>query len=262
PAPPLFPYTTLFRSEPKRPRADDLLDLLGIGGRGHAGRHDKGHVARGLAERLEHEGERLVELEREGLPVDGGELRGVGQEQLAERVPPAPALDRLDRVLGHDRLAVVPAEAVAQRERPPEAPGGVAPGLHHLRLDPELLVGAEERVVDQVAVVARDVGGRPDGVEDLQIRLGDEADRATALLGVDSRRVHGEGRGGGGGAGEELTATQLAHVRISSPSGSGPSTTWGSKTEGIVARAPPGGSARCRNARIPCRLPPRSREPS
>ena len=48
----------------------------------------------------------------------------------------------------------------------------------------ELLVGAEQRVVDQVGVIAGDVGGRPHRVEDLEVGLGDEAQGPAGLLGV------------------------------------------------------------------------------
>jgi hypothetical protein len=47
--------------------------------------------------------------------------------------------------------------------------------IDHLRLDLEILVRAEQRVVDEVAVVARDVGGVPNRIKHLQIGFGDEA---------------------------------------------------------------------------------------
>ena len=53
--------------------------------------------------------------------------------------------------------------------------------VDHLRLDLEVGVGGEQRVPDHVAVVARDVGGRPDRVEDLEIPDRDEAQRAAPL---------------------------------------------------------------------------------
>ena len=70
-----------------------------------------------------------------------------------------------------DRRAVVPLEPVAQLEGPGELVVAHRPALDHLRLRLELGVEREQRVVDQVAVVADDVGGGPDRIEDLQIRM-------------------------------------------------------------------------------------------
>jgi hypothetical protein len=98
----------------------------------------------------------------------------------------------------------VPLEVVAEGERVLHAVLRRAPLVDHLRLDLELLVGAEERVVDEVTVVARDVRGGPDGVEDLQIGLGDEPERAATLLGVHVRRGD-RGRRRGGAADEGAT---------------------------------------------------------
>src|SRR5437879_3821821 len=102
--------------ELERAGADRLLDRLVLGRGRDPGRHDERHVRRGLAERVEDEAERLRQLERERLLVRRRQLRGVGGEQPAERVALRPPLERLHRVLGGHRGAVVELEAVAQRE--------------------------------------------------------------------------------------------------------------------------------------------------
>ena len=94
-----------------------------------------------------------------------------GHQLLPHRVALAPALDRGDHVLAGDRLAVVELEAGAQREGPQALVGAHRPLLHHLRLDLVLLVGAEQRVVDHVAVVARHELRGPDRVEDAEVRV-------------------------------------------------------------------------------------------
>src|SRR3981081_1270320 len=54
--------------------------------------------------------------------------------------PGAPALDRLDAVLGGDGRAVAPHEAVAQGEGPGELVGRDVPLVDHLGLDLQLFV--------------------------------------------------------------------------------------------------------------------------
>ena len=90
---------------------------------------------------------------------------------LAGGVLGGPALDRRDAVLGGDRLAVMPGQATAQRQRVGEL---VCRNLvigHHLWFDLTLRVSGKQGVVDHVAVVADDVGGGPDWVQDLHIRV-------------------------------------------------------------------------------------------
>ena len=71
--------------------------------------------------------------------------------------------------VGRDRRAVMEFQPVAQGEGPGELVVGGRPLVDHLRLDLEVAVQREQRVVDHVAVVAHDVGRRPDRIEDLQI---------------------------------------------------------------------------------------------
>ena len=135
----------------------------------------KGTLLRGLAERLEHERERLLQHEREGLVVDRrpsrrqlGRAPGPARRACAQRS--SEAMQSAERT----GCAVMELEAVAQREGVGELVVAERPGIDHLRLRLEVLVEREQRVVDHVAVVARDVGRGPDRIEAAQIRLRDE----------------------------------------------------------------------------------------
>src|SRR5205823_8106784 len=76
-----------------------------------------------------------------------------------------------------------------------------------LRLQLEVLVQREQGVEDHVAVVARDVRRGPDRIEDLEVGVGHEAQRAALLLRVHVRRGGGGG-GERGGAREERAAAE------------------------------------------------------
>ena len=73
--------------------------------------------------------------------------------------------------------AVMELQAVAQREGVGELVVAELALVDHLRLDLELRVDREQRVVDHVAVVAGDVGRGRDRIEDAQIRLRHELER-------------------------------------------------------------------------------------
>ena len=162
--------------EDERAGADHVLDLdlLHRVGFGRLLRHHERHVRRRLAERLQHQAVRLLHLHLEGLGVDDLEALDRAHHLLAHRIAGGPALDRGDAILGGDRLAVVPFEAVAQREGPGELVGRDVVLVDHLRLHVELLVHGEQRVPHHVAVVALDVGGGPDRIEDLHVRMHDD----------------------------------------------------------------------------------------
>ncbi len=171
--------------EDERTRAREVGDLrIGIGV-GDALRHHEGHVGGRLAQAEQHEARLFLQLDGEALGVDRRHAVDEAHQLLADAVLGAPALDGGDAVFRRHRLAVVPQKSVAQRERVGETVGRDLPLLRHLRLDFALLVLCEQRVVDHVAVVADDVGGRPDRVEDLQVRVH-----------VDAQRLLREGAGG------------------------------------------------------------------
>jgi len=81
----------------------------------------------------------------------------------------------------------VPSEAIAQRERVLHAVRRHRNAIDHLGLDLLLLVRAEKGVVHKVAVVARNVGGRPDGIQGLQVGLRHEPEGPTTLLSAMTR---------------------------------------------------------------------------
>ena len=63
----------------------------------------------------------------------------------------------------------MPFQPIAQLEGPGEPVIAGRPAVDHLRLDLQLLVDGEKRVVDHVAVVARDIGAAEDRIEDLYV---------------------------------------------------------------------------------------------
>ena len=142
----------------------------------------------------------------------GAIFRGMRHQQLAETILLSPALQRLHTVFRQDRLPVMPSEAVAQRERVLHAVRRHTRPIDHLRSNLRVLVRAEEGVVDEIAVVARDVGGRPDRIEDLQIGLRHEAKGLPALLGPD-RRCTERTSGGRSCASDDLSPTNAKRIR-------------------------------------------------
>jgi hypothetical protein len=103
-------------------------------------------------------------------------------------------------------------QAVAQREAPLPLVGAHRPFFDHLRLDAALLVGAEERVVDHVAVVPGHVLRGPDRVEDVEVRVrhdaqnlvlrksgpeGSDEDNSDEKLAAHARIPRSEERGSG-----------------------------------------------------------------
>ncbi len=164
----------------KGPEPVVVVDLLAGVGLGDLLRHDEG-VARRLAQRLQHDAGRRLEHDLEGLGIDGFDVDHLGPEHLPQRIAHRPALERGDDVRRRDRRAVVEFETVAQGEGPGELVVAHLPRVDHLRLDLEIAVQREQRVVDHVAVVADDVGGRPDRIEDLEIGVVDHSQSRLRL---------------------------------------------------------------------------------
>jgi hypothetical protein len=135
-------------------------------------------------------------------------------KELAEAILLSPALQRLHAVFRNDGLPIVPSQAVAQRERVLHAVRRNCGPIDHLRLDPKLLVRAEQGVVHEITVVARDVGGRPDRIENLQIGLCHEAKGLPLVLGVHRRRAQRHS-GGRDRAPDDLSATDAVHAQAS-----------------------------------------------
>src|SRR5262245_13171058 len=136
----------------------------------------------------------------------------MGHEELAEAILFSPALQRFHTVFRHDRLPVVPAQAVAQRECILHSVRGDGSPIDHLRSDLKALIRTEQGIINQIAVVARDVGGRPNRIEDFQIGVRHEAKGLTAWLGADRRRAKRQSCCSGT-ASDDLSATDAVHSR-------------------------------------------------
>ena len=72
-------------------------------------------------------------------------------------------------------------EAIAQRKRVRQLVAAQLVLVHHLRLDLKLGIGGEQRVVDHVPVVAGDVRGGGDGIENAQVSLRNELEHFLPL---------------------------------------------------------------------------------
>src|SRR5215204_4156359 len=74
-----------------------------------------------------------------------------------------------------------------------------------------MLVRAEKSVVDEIAVVARDVGGLPDRIQRLQLGVRHEAEGLSACLGMNGRSAQGH-TDGSSPASDDLSATKAGHA--------------------------------------------------
>jgi hypothetical protein len=104
----------------------------------------------------------------------------------------------------------VPSETVAQRERILHTVRRDDGLIDHLRFDLKVLVRAEQSVINKVTVITRDVGCRPDRVQNPQIGFRREAEDLLVLLGPDRRRAQ-RYRGSRGGTPHDLSATDALH---------------------------------------------------
>jgi len=161
-------------------------------------RQDHRWKARGFGQRVEHHAERLVQREREAAGVDRFPLGADGGHGATDAVACRPALQRCDDVRRRHRVAVGELESRAQCEAPLLAVLRGRVLLHHLRLRLAGGILREQRVVDHVAEVARDVGRGEGRIEDLQIGMGHDLER----LGLCQRREAGTGQYQGAQCGE------------------------------------------------------------
>src|SRR5215813_15050756 len=75
-----------------------------------------------------------------------------------------------------------------------------------------LLVRSEESVVDEIAVIANDVAGRPHRVDDLQVGLCRESEGASTSLSVDGGHPECRCCHRGGRASEDLPTSDAVHL--------------------------------------------------
>ena len=172
---PCCPAPTRALTNLNGPGADRLGDVRRRVGLRDALGHDERHVRRRLRERLERERERLLQLERERLVVrPPSTLRSPRRASgRARRASPSARSTRCSRPS---------APAAPSWNLSPSRSVNVYVSLSSLTsylsticgCDLELRVGREQRVVDHVAVIAGDVRGGRDRVEDAQVGLRDE----------------------------------------------------------------------------------------
>jgi hypothetical protein len=101
---------------------------------------------------------RLFQRQHEGLGIAGFERGGNGEDAAAERTALTPATQRRHAIGGCDRLAIVPLQAIAQRETIGQSVGRNVPVLHHLGLDIALGILSEQGVEHHEAKGARNIG--------------------------------------------------------------------------------------------------------
>jgi len=84
------------------------------------------------------------------------------------------------------------------------------PGIDHLGLRLQVLVEREQRVEDEIAEIAADVGGGPNRVDAAQVGLGNEPQGLAGGLRRDAERREST-QPGQGDASEPRLPTQCAH---------------------------------------------------
>jgi hypothetical protein len=200
----------LVLGEPERSGADGLGDLgVRVDHRLLLAHHHR-HRGAGLAERREDLAVGLLEDDLERLLVDRLDAVGEQQQALAGRVARAPATDRGDDVARRDGRAVVPAQPVAQRHRVGQLVGADVVLADHLRLRDEVVVDAEQRVVDQQPVDPGDGLRRPVRVEGAHVGVHHGA-QDLLLRGRDGGGEGRDGRAAGKGKGAQSGSVRSRH---------------------------------------------------
>jgi hypothetical protein len=157
--------------------------------------HDRDRAA-GLAEGVDDEGERALQVQHEGLRVgDADVLRGVHQLG-ADRLAFGPAPDGGDAVLRGDRGAIAPDQAISQLERVGQPVVADLPALEHLRVVVAVAIDADEHVEDQIGEDPGGVDGGDDRVEYLQFRV--QRHPQDAFIGAGGKRDRGDHGSGDG----------------------------------------------------------------
>ena len=125
--------------------------------------------------------------------ADSSSVASISARPNASRA--AKPLDAGHHVLRADRLAVMEAQPVAQRQPPELAVILDRVARDHLRLHRIVRRLPIQRVEHEVAVVAGDGGGGPDRVDHRRVAFGDEAQQLRGL--GEARRGERAGRGRG-----------------------------------------------------------------
>ena len=162
-------------------RAHDLLHLLAARRPGDALGHHERHRRAHLGEAVEHHAVGLLQDQLDRAGVRGLERGREAGQHLAHAVARRPAPDRGHAVGRRHRLAVVPFEARPQDEGVGELVGAHRAALDHLRLGLELVVDRKQRVVDQVAEIARREGRGEVRIEDARQGLGRDTQQGLRL---------------------------------------------------------------------------------
>ena len=75
--------------------------------------------------------------------------------------------------------SIVPLQPGPQSKGVLQAIGADIPGVHHLRLRLEFIIEREQRVVDHIIVIARDIRCSPDRARIFQVRVWNDSERAS-----------------------------------------------------------------------------------
>ena len=115
----------------------------------------------------------LFELYQKCLGVLDLEVCDEGHQFLTGGILRCPPLDRRDTIVCCDRLAIVRSRPSRSTNVYISLSADTSYRVDHLRFDFASRIRREQCIVDHIAVIAHDVGSRPDRIEDLEIRVHD-----------------------------------------------------------------------------------------
>ena len=160
-----------------RARADHLRDTaIGIG-LGQAFGHDEGHGGIRLGQRIQQKREGALQADFDGAVIHRAPFIHLAQQQLAEGLTRAPALQACDTIAGAHRLPIMETQTGAQRNAPALAIIQGFGAFGHLRLRLQFRIHAKKRVKNMPAVIAGHGCGGENRVQHTQIGLRHKAER-------------------------------------------------------------------------------------
>ena len=131
--------------------------------------HDDRYGGGRIAQAGQQHRERFFQFDREFAGIGHDErVEALGQQPAVDGAD-RPSLERRDHVGAGDRRPVMERQAGTQDEIVIQAIRADAVALHHLRLRVEVLVEAEQRLIDEVGKILRGVGGGPGRIERSQV---------------------------------------------------------------------------------------------